>query len=154
MITVEQVKSIVERHLDGSGHFIVAVEVRPGNKVVIEVDNQKAITLQELANLNKAVREELGEAGDDCELQVSSPGMGRPFKVLQQYIKHIGRLVQVQMNDGRMLEGVLEQFDADTLTLRIQHPSKVKGRLPKLDKDVTAIPFAEIKSTKASITFN
>ena len=80
--------------------------------------------------------------------------MGCPFKVVQQYTKHIGRLVQVQMNDGRILEGVLEQFDADTLTLRIQHPSKVKGRLPKLDKDVTAIPFMEIKSTKASITFN
>ncbi len=154
MITVEQVKRIVERHLDGTSHFIVAVEVRPGNKVVIEVDNNKAITLQELANLNKAVREDLGEAGDDCELQVSSPGMGRPFKVQQQYTKHIGRLVQVQMNDGRMLEGILENFDPEMLTLRIQHPSKVKGRLPKLDKDVTQIPFAEIKSTKASITFN
>ncbi len=154
MVTVEQVKSIVERHLDGTSHFIVAIDVRPGNKVVIEVDNNKAITLQELANLNKAVREELGEAGDDLELQVSSPGMGRPFKVQQQYTKHIGRLVQVQLNEGRVLEGILENFDPQTLTLRIQHPSKVKGRLPKLDKDVTRIPFVEIKSTKASITFN
>ena len=132
----------------------MAVEVRPGNKVVIEVDNNNAITLQELANLNKAVRDALGEAGDDCELQVSSPGMGRPFKVQQQYTKHIGRLVQVQHADGRVLEGILEAFDPATLTLRVQHPSKVKGRLPKLDKDVTQIPFVEIKSTKASITFN
>jgi len=30
----------------------------------------------------------------------------------------------------------------------------VKGRLPKLDKDTTAIPFADIKSTQASIKFN
>jgi hypothetical protein len=53
-----------------------------------------------------------------------------------------------------VLEGILEAFDAEQLTLRVQHPSKVKGRLPKLDKDVTLIPFTDIKTTKASITFN
>jgi ribosome maturation factor RimP len=154
MVTVEQVKSIVEQHLEGSGHFLVNVEVRPGQKVVVEVDNDRAITLQELAGLNKFIREELGEAADECELQVSSPGMGRPFRVMRQYAKHTGRLVQVQLNDGRTLEGILEHADGETLTLRIQHPSKVKGRLPKLDKEVTTVPFAEVKSTKASITFN
>jgi ribosome maturation factor RimP len=154
MITVERVRTILDQHLEGSGHFLVTLEVRPGNKVVIEVDNNRAITLQELASLNKAVREELGEEADECELQVSSPGMGRPFKVPQQYTKHTGRLVQVQLADGKVLEGILEAFDAEQLTLRVQHPSKVKGRLPKLDKDVTLIPFTDIKTTKASITFN
>jgi hypothetical protein len=30
----------------------------------------------------------------------------------------------------------------------------MKGRLAKLDKDLTAIPFADIKSTQASVKFN
>ncbi|MBL7939248.1 MAG: hypothetical protein JNL43_07805 [Flavobacteriales bacterium] len=147
-------RNIVEKHLEGTTHFLVAVEVRPGDKVVVEVDNDRAITLQELVTLNKAVREDLGEAADDCELQFSSPGMGRPFKVVRQYAKHTGRLVQVVLADGRLLEGKLEQFDGTTMGLRIQHPSKVKGRLPKLDDDITVIPFDQIKSTQASITFN
>jgi ribosome maturation factor RimP len=154
MVTVEQITSIVEGHLDGSSQFLVNVEVRPGNKVVVEVDNDKSITVQELAALNRAIRDGLGEQADDCELQVSSPGMGRPFKVMRQYVKHTGRLVQVQFNDGRTLEGILEGHDDQQLQLRIQHPSKVKGRLPKLDKEVTTIPLADIKATKASITFN
>lgn len=154
MVSVEQVLNSVEQHLQGTSHFVVAVEVRAGNKVVVEVDNDRAITLQELADLNKAVREELGEAADDCELQFSSPGMGRPFKVLRQYQKHTGRLVSVDLVDGRSLEGRLEHFDGSCLGLRIQHPSKVKGRLPKLDEEVTTIPAAEIRATKASITFN
>jgi ribosome maturation factor RimP len=154
MITAEQVRSSVERHLEGTTHFLVAVEMRPGGTVVVEVDNDRAITLQELADLNCAVRDELGEAADDIELQFSSPGMGRPFKVMRQYQKHKGRLVMVQLADGRTLEGRLENADTDVLALRVQHPSKVKGRLPKLDEDVTNIPFADIKSTKATITFN
>ena len=154
MVTAEQVRQSLERHLEGTTHFLVDVDVRPGGKVVVEVDNDRAITLQELADLNKAVRADLGDAADDCELQFSSPGMGRPFKVMRQYQKHTGRIVQVQLADGRTLEGRLESADAEHLGLRIQHPSKVKGRLPKLDEEITYIPFDGIKSTKATITFN
>ncbi len=154
MVSVEQVRNSVEKHIQGTTHFVVAVEVRPGSKVVVEVDNDRAITLQELADLNKAVRDDLGEAADDCEFQFSSPGMGRPFKVSRQYQKHTGRLVQVDLVDGRTLEGKLEHYDGSIMGLRIQHPSKVKGRLPKLDDEVTTIPAAEIRTTKASITFN
>ena len=154
MVTADTVRSIVEQHLEGTAHFLVAVEVRPGGKVVVELDNDKAITLNDLTAVNKALREGLGEALDDCELQVSSPGMGRPFKVMRQYQKHIGRIVQVTLTDGRALEGKLEHCDGTTIGLRIQHPSKVKGRLPKLDAEVSVFPFEEIKSTKASITFN
>lgn len=154
MVSVEQVRNSVEQHIRGTAHFVVAVELRPGNKVVVEVDNDRAITLQELAELNRAVRDELGEAADDCEFQFSSPGMGRPFKVQRQYEKHTGRLVLVDLVDGRTLEGRLERFDGSSMDLRIQHPSKVKGRLPKLDTEVTTIPAAEIRATKARITFN
>ena len=154
MVSAEQVRNSVEQRLQGTGHFLVAVELRPGNKVVVEVDNDRAITLQELADLNKAVREDLGEAADDLELQFSSPGMGRPFKVQRQYQKHTGRIVLVDLADGRTLEGKLEHYDGTTLGLRIQHPSKVKGRLPKLDEEVTTISASDIRHTKASITFN
>lgn len=154
MITEAHVRSIVERHLEGTTHFLVAVELRPGNKLVVEVDNDRAITLNELAALNKAVRDDLGPEADDYEMQFSSPGMGRPFKVMRQYQKHLGRIVDITLHDGRALQGQLASIDSSMLGLRIQHPSKVKGRLPKLDEEVTTVPLADIKSTKATITFN
>lgn len=154
MITEAIVKGIVEQHLEGTTHFLVAVELRPGNKLVVEVDDDRAITLHELASLNKAVREDLGPAADDYEISFSSPGMGRPFKVMRQYQKHIGRIVDITLNDGRALHGQLATLNGSTLGLRIQHPSKVKGRLPKLDEETTTVPLADIKSTKATITFN
>jgi len=154
MITAESVQRTVERHLEGTPHFLVAVDVRPGNKVVVEVDNDQAITIEELAQLNRAVRDDLGPEADDLEIQFSSPGIGRPFKVMRQYHKHMGRLVDLDLVDGRTLRGLLDGVDEQAVTLRIQHPSKVKGRLPKLDEEPTVVPFAEIKATKATITFN
>lgn len=154
MITEAHVKQIVEHHLEGTTHFLVAVELRPGHKLVVEVDDDRAITLNELAALNRAVREELGTAADNYEISFSSPGMGRPFKVMRQYQKHIGRIVDITLNDGRALHGQLSSLNGSTLGLRIQHPPKVKGRPPKLDEEATTVPLADIKSTQATITFN
>ena len=154
MITTERLTEALERRLNGTPHFLVHAEVRPTGKASVEVDNDKAITLADLTTINQTLRDEFGEALDDMELEVSSPGMGRPFKVARQYQKHLGRLVDVQLADGRTLNGRLAEFDQQTLGLRIQHPSKVKGRLPKLDEEITRIPFADVKTTKATITFN
>ena len=155
MITEGHMREMVERHLAGTGHFLVDVEVRPGDKVVVEVDDPHAITLEQLVALNRALRADLDAQGHDLELQVGSPGMGRPVRVLRQYHKHVGRLVQVKRTDGHVLEGVLESVRGTTgIDLRVQHAAAVKGRLPKLDKDTTAIPFADIKSTQASVKFN
>ena len=154
MITTQVLTQALERQLEGTPHFLVFAEVRPSGKAIVEVDNDKAITLNDLASINKGLREQLGDALDDIELEVSSPGMGRPFKVKRQYQKHTGRVVEIMRTDGKLLRAQLVGFDEHGLTVRIEEPSKVKGRLPKLDEKTTTIPFAEIKSTQASIKFN
>jgi ribosome maturation factor RimP len=153
MITTERLTEALERRLAGTPHFLVFAEVRPTGKAIVEVDNDKAVTLADLTAINQGLREEFGEALDDLELEVGSPGMGRPFRVHRQYIKHTGRLVEVKLADGRTLQGQLAAVTDQAIHLRVQHPSKVKGRLPKLDEEATAIPFAEIKSTQATIKF-
>ena len=154
MITTKMLTEALERHLEGTPHFLVHAEVRPSGKAIVEVDNDKAITLNDLTAINKGLRDAFGEALDDLELEVSSPGMGRPFKVKRQFQKHTGRLVEILKKDGQLVRAQLVAFDDDGITVKIEQPSKVKGRLPKLDKDTTAIPFADIKSTQASIKFN
>ena len=154
MITTKMLTEALERHLEGTPHFLVHAEVRPSGKAIVEVDNDKAITLNDLTMINKGLRDAFGEALDDLELEVSSPGMGRPFKVKRQFQKHTGRLVEILKKDGQLVRAQLVAFDDDGITVKIEQPSKVKGRLPKLDKDTTAIPFADIKSTQASIKFN
>ena len=153
MITEQQMRAIVQHQLEGTRHFLVDVEVRPGDKVVVEVDDPQAITLEQLVQLNRAIRAELDAQGLDCELQVSSPGMGRPFKVPPQYAKHIGRLVVVKLVDGRTLEGRMEVVDQAGLHLREVIPSKVIGRPDKMDQEVTVLPWASIHTTQASLKF-
>jgi ribosome maturation factor RimP len=154
MITTAMLTQALERQLEGTPHFLVFAEVRPSGKAIVEVDNDKAITLNDLTAINKGLRDTFGEALDDIELEVSSPGMGRPFRVKRQYQKHTGRIVEVLKTDGKLLRAQLVGFDDHGITVLLEQPAKVKGRPAKLDKDTTAIPFADIKSTQASINFN
>lgn len=155
MITSEQLEQALLRQLAGTPHFLVSLTVRPGGKAVVEVDHAEApITLADLAAINKQLQEEFGEALDDMEIQVGSPGLGRPFKVEHQYRKHIGKEVEVLHIDGTLMQGMLEAFDSTGITLRILQPAKVKGRQPKLSDTATVIPFTAIKSTQATINLN
>lgn len=154
MITTAMLTKALERQLEGTPHFLVFAEVRPSGKAIVEVDNDKAITLNDLTAINKGLRDTFGEALDDIELEVSSPGMGRPFRVKRQFQKHTGRMVEVLKTDGKLLRAQLVGFDDHGITVLLEQPAKVKGRPAKLDKDTTAIPFADIKSTQASINFN
>jgi ribosome maturation factor RimP len=154
MITTAMLTQALERQLEGTPHFLVFAEVRPTGKAIVEVDNDKAITLNDLTAINKGLRDTFGEALDDIELEVSSPGMGRPFRVKRQFQKHTGRMVEVLKADGKLLRAQLVGFDDHGITVLLEQPAKVKGRPAKLDKDTTAIPFADIKSTQASINFN
>ena len=155
MITSAQLEQALQKQFDGTPHFLVSVSVRPGGKAVVEVDNDEApITLADLTAINKGLQEEFGEALDDMEMQVGSPGLGKPFKVKRQYRKRIGKKVDVTLLDGTELQGVLEAYDDKGITLRILVPTKVKGRQPKLSEDTTEIPFIGIKATQATINLN
>jgi ribosome maturation factor RimP len=154
MITTERLIEALERRLADTPHFLVFAEVRPTGKAIVEVDNDKAITLADLTAINQGLREEFGDELDDLELEVSSPGMGRPFRVMRQYVKHTGRLVEVKLADGRTVSGQLVGADPSAVHLRIEHPSKIKGRPAKLDEEATAFPFEQVKSTQATIKFN
>ena len=154
MINSQQLEQALRQQLEGTRHFLVCAEVRPGGKAVVEVDNDGSITLADLSAINQGLCDTFGEALDDVELQVGSPGLGRPFKVEQQYRKHIGKQVEVALSDGKQVMGLLEDYAPEALTLRILQPAKIKGRLPQLSDETTVIPFTGIKSTQASITTN
>ena len=155
MITTDQLQQALQRQLEGTPHFLVSAEVRPGGKAVVEVDHDEApITLADLTTINKALQEAFGEALDDMEVQVGSPGLGKPFKVERQYRKRIDKGVDVTLTDGTLVQGVLKSYDEHGLSLQVLQPSKVKGRQPKLSDETTVIPFTGIKSTQATINLN
>lgn len=132
--------------------FLVEIRIKPTNNVKIYIDGDQGVSVEKLVSYNRKLYRQLEEEGvfpdGDFSLELSSPGLDEPLKMHRQYVKNIGRPVEVILNDGIKQEGVLKAVSEEAI--------EVESTTGKGKKAVTArltIPFIQIKSTKIQIKF-
>ena len=92
MIDKQQVIGIAEQWLNSKeGYFLVDVDVTTDNRIVVEIDQAEGVWIDDCVDLSRFIESALDRDVEDYELEVGSAGIGQPFKVLQQYINHIGQ---------------------------------------------------------------
>ena len=133
MIDKNVVSGIVNEWLEDKEYFLVDVSVSPDDKIVVEIDHAEGVWIDDCVELSRFIESKLDREEEDYELEVGSAGIGQPFKVLQQYLIHIGKEVEVLTREGKKLEGVLKDANEENMTLTIQKKVKLEGaKRPKL----------------------
>jgi ribosome maturation factor RimP len=134
------------------GNFLVEVKIRPGNNVKVFVDGNKGVSIERLVQYNRKLYKDIEESGlfsnNDFSLEVSSPGLDEPLKLHRQYVKNIGRSVEVILKDGVKKEGKL--LDATETYISIEEE---RGQGKKKELVQQTISFDDIKTTKIQIKF-
>ena len=154
MIDKNVVTRIVEEWLEGKDYFLVDVTVTPDDKIVVEIDHAEGVWIDDCVDLSRYIESKLNREVEDYELEVGSAGIGQPFKVLQQYIIHIGKEVEVQDKDGKKWIGVLVDANESNFTITVQTKVKPEGaKRPKLVEQNVTFTYDEIKYTKYLISF-
>ena len=154
MIDKRIVSGIVNEWLEDKEYFLVDVAVSSDDKIVVEIDHAEGVWIDDCVELSRFIESKLDREEEDYELEVGSAGIGQPFKVLQQYLIHIGQEVEVLTKQGQKLEGVMKDDNEENFTVTIQKKVKPEGaKRPKLvDEDVT-FTYEDIKYTKYLISF-
>ena len=154
MISKTVVEGIVNEWLDGKDYFLVDVTVSPDDKIVVEIDHAEGVWIDDCVELSRFIESKLNREEEDYELEVGSAGIGQPFKVLQQYLIHVGKEVEVLTREGKKMEGIRKEANEETFTVTVQKKVKPEGaKRPKLvDEDMT-FTYEEIKYTKYLISF-
>ena len=154
MIDKSVVSRLVEEWLEEKDYFLVDVTVTPDNRIVVEIDHAEGVWIEDCVDLSRFIESKLDREQEDFELEVGSAGIGQPFKVLQQYLNHIGMDVEVLKNDGVKLTGVLKDADEERFTVTISKKVKLEcEKRPKLVDEDVAFAYDEIKYTKYLINF-
>jgi len=154
MITSHKVRDIVLNSIAQGELYIVEVTVAPGNRINVIIDSMKGATIDDCVMVNRSIEQQLDREVEDFELEVSSPGLTQPFKVLQQYHKNIGREVEVIRKDGQKQVGKLLAMDNNIMTIEIQKRVKLEGKKrPEWITEQHKIDINEVKSTKLVINF-
>lgn len=154
MIDKNVVTRIVEEWLEGKDYFLVDVTVTPDDKIVVEIDHAEGVWIDDCVDLSRYIESKLNREEEDYELEVGSAGIGQPFKVLQQYIIHIGKEVEVLGKDEKKWTGVLTDANEENFTITVQVKVKPEGaKRPKLVEQNVTFVYDEIKYTKYLISF-
>ncbi len=132
--------------------FLVSMKVKPTNNIKIYLDADGGLGIEKCIKINRAlykIMEEMGMYPDgDFSLEVSSPGLDEPLKLHRQYLKNIGRPVEILLNDDTKMEGKL--MEVGELEISIEF-TEGKGKKAIVKKETIA--FADIKQTKIQIKF-
>ena len=101
----------VEKFLQSKSGEYYLIELdwnKKSQKLEIFIDSDEGITLGDCQKLSREMQEMLEEENllaDSYVLDVSSPGVDRPLKLIRQYVKNIGRIVSIDlMTEARSLQ--------------------------------------------------
>ena len=156
MINKDVVKAAVEEWLSQNDYFLVDVDMTPDGRIVIEIDHADGVWIEDCAALSRFLQERLGEEHGEYELEVGSAGIGQPFKVVQQYINHIGKEVEVLAADGKKYQGVLQSVADDGLSfvVVVKEKQKIEGKKRPVLVDVEkTFNTNEVKYAKYLLAF-
>lgn len=131
-------------------NFLVDIRIKPTNNIKLFLDGDKGVPVNKLVSFNRQLYPLLEAAelfpNNDFSLEVSSPGLDEPLKLHRQYLKNIGRKVEVTLLDGSIKEGTLQSATEEEINIE-----ELIGK--KKEKISTDLKLNEIKHTKVCIVF-
>jgi ribosome maturation factor RimP len=132
--------------------FLVSIKIKPVNNIKIYLDADSGLGIEKCIRINRALYMILEETGmypdGDFSLEVSSPGIDEPLKLLRQYRKNVGREVEVLTNEGIRKEGKLAAVTEEKIIIKY-----TEGKGKKAIAKEEEIYFADIKQTRVQIKF-
>lgn len=145
---IEKIEKIVTPVVNEMGLSLVDIEyMQDGGYwyVRIYVENLNGeITLEECAAISGKIDEDVDKVIEQrFFLEVSSPGIERPLKKIEDFIRFKGEKIKVSLkhkiNDKKSFEGIITECKDNIIFLEIE------------EENIVEIPFSEVK--KANIIY-
>ena len=128
---------------------IVEVEFKTSKnpQLTVYIDKDGGVdlnTCEQFHNLINDPLDVLDPYGAPYTLNVSSPGLDRPFKTERDFLKRIGKLVEVKLyapiRGKKEFEGILKEYNVNTVKIEL-NGEDVTFELSKIAKICEAIVF-------------
>jgi len=135
--------------------FLIDFTMSSDAKIRVIVDGDDGVPLKECIRISRHIEHNLDREVDDFSLEVMSAGVSEPLKNKRQYLKNIGRGLEVKLTDGSKVEGILETVLEDEIKLswKAREPKPVgKGKITVVKN--AQVAFENIKESKVKIKFN
>jgi len=159
VIDPKTIRRLADEFLEGTSGFVVDVKVASGNVIKIALENDGTTSIKECVALSRHIEGSFDREEEDFALDVGSPGLDQPLKVLRQYLKLIGKQIAVNPIEGKKIQGELMSIDEEEgvvggLVLKTREKKRVEGRKSKQwVEEELQFKVEDLEWTKVIISF-
>ncbi|MBN1950362.1 MAG: ribosome assembly cofactor RimP [Bacteroidales bacterium] len=122
---------MIEALLTEKEVFIVSLEISTANKIRLIIDSFRGVTIDDCVAFSRAIEHNLDREEEDFELEVSSAGISEPFQIREQYLKNLGKDVEIQLTTGAKVSGKLVEVKEDGYIVEQIKKVTVEGKKKK-----------------------
>ncbi len=124
---LEEIRAFFEKYAATMDIEVVDVEWNPKEAALtVYIENEAGMDLDTCEKFHNLVFDPIDDLdptyGESYTLNVSSPGLDRPFKTDRDFERNIGKEVEVKLyaplKGKKYLEGFLEAFDDGSITIK------------------------------------
>ena len=127
-------EQLIQPIIDANNFELYDVEyVKEGGEYYLRVyiDKEGGITVEDCQLVSRAFNEILDREdyiSDQYIFEVSSPGLLRPLKKEKDYVRSVGKLIDIKLYKAvegqKEYTGILKEYDSETVTLTINDEDK------------------------------
>ncbi|MCU7496593.1 MAG: hypothetical protein HF311_14065, partial [Ignavibacteria bacterium] len=146
---------IAEQAAEKLGFLLVEVSLKGDNRnriVEVFIDSRNGVSVDDCAEMSREMASVLDSTDlitSKYRLDVSSPGVDRPLKFLDQYIKHVERKFEVvyvpSLRSDAAPQGVQEDNKAQ------EEEKKISGKLVRIEGDTLTF---KVNNEEVPVNFN
>lgn len=158
-----RLRALLEPAVQANRLYLEDVSIIPGSHRVVHVvvdlpqEETGGVNLDVIADISKVLSDVLdndpADDGRPYDLEVSSPGVGRPLTEPRHWHRARGRMVKVNVIQGENVTGRVQSVDESGVTIVPEIAPVKKGMKPKQGEPLT-LPFDRIRSGKVEIEFS
>ncbi len=145
-----------EDKIHSMGGFLVDIKVLPRKKIIIHFDKlQGGVEVGDCIEISRYINVQFENSGlwEQYELEVSSPGLDQPFRVVQQYHKAVGKEIRIIATDGQAVSGKLISAGEEGIEILENIPGRKNRQQAEEESRKEFFPYSGIKEAKCIISF-
>jgi ribosome maturation factor RimP len=153
---ISEIIDAIDSEIVARGLYIIDVTVSKDNDVEVTIESEEGkVELEDCVAISRFFETKFDRETEDYSLTVTSAGLDQPFKVLKQFVKAVGKKVEVQLKGGKKMVAVLEAADEESITLKYSQKEAVEGKKKKeIVEHVDRFTMDQVNSVRPFVEFN
>ena len=153
---ISEIIDAIDSEIVARGLYIIEVTVSKDNDVEVPIESEEGkVELEDCVAISRFFETKFDRETEDYSLTVTSAGLDQPFKVLKQFVKAVGKKVEVQLKGGKKMVAVLEAADEESITLKYSQKEAVEGKKKKeIVEHVDRFTMDQVNSVRPFVEFN